>query len=350
MRARVNRLLAVHAGRAGIAALLSFAQIPSIAEADSAGTGWADARWVPSFAITAGAFTGEQRAAVSSDCRAPGSDPPAAASCDPAEPGFGSELRPGDENNDDAATPYVGGSLQLATPALAVIGRPRLFAGVEIPYQFGIDRNVAQKQRPTGLEEPEEENVGETLQENALLGAGSRTRSEVQGLTFGANAGVSLAFEARGRRFRIKPSANWIRYEVDVLGRVESGICNNAGGSATQDTCDLDGIKPLGLANAYTRVITLKGGESQWFEGIGPGLELEIDIRRAGPIGASLFLSGGGYYIYSDRTLAFSVTRTIGPDPVGAPVDYHADFSFRVDPWLFRAGLGIRFAWLGDLE
>ena len=340
MRARVNRVFA-SCTRFAAPLVLSIA---SIAEADSVGS--VDSRWIPSFAITAGVFTQEHSASVSSDCRAPGSD--AATSCDPGEPGFGSELRPGDRDKDDAATPSVGGSLQIATPALAAIGRPRLFAGVEIPYQFGVDRNVAQKQRPTGIVEPEAPEVSETLQENALLGAGSRTRSEVQGLAFGANAGVAIAFDAWGRQFRLKPSASWIRYEIDVLGRVEAGICNNAGVPEI-DTCDLDGNTP-GQPNAFTRAITLKGGESQWFEGVGPGLELEVDLRRRGRIGASLFLAGGAYYIYSDRTVAFSVTRTIGPDPLGDPVDYHADFGFRVDPWLFRAGLGIRFAWLGDPE
>src|SRR5258705_251639 len=147
MRMRVNRVFPLHSHCAAVAALLALSTT-SIAEADSAAS--VDSRWIPSFAITAGIFTGEQRAAVSSDCRAPGSD--AATSCDPAEPGFGSELRPGDASKDDAATPSVGGSLQIASPALAAIGHPRLFAGVEIPYQFGIDRNIAQKQRPTGVE------------------------------------------------------------------------------------------------------------------------------------------------------------------------------------------------------
>ena len=98
------------------------------------------------------------------------------------------------------------------------------------------------------------------------------------------------------------------------------------------------------------RILVAVSGPNVDRTGIGPGFEIEMDIRRVGPIGASLYLTGGGYYIYSDRKIAFSVDRTIGPDPVGDPVTYHADFSFRVDPWLYRAGLGFRFAWLGNVE
>ncbi len=351
MRVQVNRFLEP-AVRVGLASGFLLASLASSAEVSRAGT---DSRWIPSFALTGGVTWGQQHAIVASDCRAPGSDPPAATSCDPAEPGFGSELRPGDKGEDRAVTPYVGGNLQLLTPALATIGRPRLFVDVELPYHFGIDRNVAQNQRPTGLREPEGEGITEQLDENALLGAGSRTRSEIQGLVFGASAGVSFAFEAWGRQLRLKPSAGWIRYEIDVRGRVESGICNNANVNhpnpnvRERDTCDLDG-RNLGMTRGFTRTVTLLADDTQWFDGVGPGLELEMDAGRFGPFGLSLFLGGEAYYLFGDRTIALSATRTIGPDTLGDPVDYHADFSLRVAPWLYRAGLGMRFSWLGDSD
>lgn len=304
---------------------------------------FADEQWIPSFAFTGGAFAGRQHATVSSYCREPGSDPPAPTSCDPGEANYGSGLRPGAFDDELAATPYVGGNLSLSTPAFAAPGRPRLFASVELPYQFGIDRNVAQRQRPTGLREPDNPNVTEELDEPALLGAGSRTRSEVQGLTFGASAGLSFAFEAFGRQFRVKPSANWVRTEIDLRGRVEQGICTNR--SDGRDDCDLDGIQ-FG-APGFTRVITLKAHDSRWFDGVGPHLDLEMDTGRFGPYTVSLFLGGGAYYLLTDRTMAFSAARTIGPDTLGAPVDYHADFTFRVNPWLYRGGLGLRFSWVG---
>ncbi len=306
---------------------------------------FADDRWIPSLAITSGAIWGRQHATVSSDCRVPGSEAPT--SCDPAEPDYGSVLREGDSDDERIVTPYVGGNLSLMAPAFPVLGRPRLFAGVELPYQFGIDRNVAQKQRPTGLREPDNPGVTEALDETSLLGQGSRTRSEVQGLTFGANAGVSFAFEAFRRQFRFRSAVNYLRMEIDLRGRVESPLCvNNHPSDATRDTCDLDGIQFTGT-DGFTRIVTLKAHDAQWFDGVGPSFDLEMDTGRFGPYLLSLFLTGGGYYVFSDRDMALSTTSTIGPDTLGDPVDYHADFTFRVNPWLFRAGLGLRFSWVG---
>jgi hypothetical protein len=96
-----------------------------------------------------------------------------------------------------------------------------------------------------------------------------------------------------------------------------------------------------------TATSTLKADDSLWLDGVGPGLDVEMDTGRVGPYTVSLFLGGGAYYLLSDRTTAFSATQTIGPDTLGAPVDYHADFTFRVNPWLYRGGLGLRFSWVG---
>jgi hypothetical protein len=353
MRPRVNHLFAQCTARAAIAGVLFTA--PSASAQDGAGAPFIEDRWIPSFAFTSGIFFGRQHGSVSSECFAPGSNPPASTSCDPVESDYGSVLRPGEVDDELAATPYVGGNLSLLAPAFAAPGRPRLFASFELPYQFGIDRNVAQKQRPTGIREPENPNnqdALEALDETAMLGTGSRTRSEIQGLTFGASAGVAFAFEAFGRQFRVKPAAGWIRTEIDVRGRVEHGICVNSrppppGQTINpRDDCDVDGVQ-FSTIFGFTRVITLKGGETQWFDGIGPVVDLEMDTGTFGPFAISLFLEGAGYYFFGDRSIAFSAQQTIGPDALGAPVDYRADFGFRVSPWLYRAGLGLRFSWAG---
>jgi hypothetical protein len=305
-----------------------------------------DERWIPEFAFTSGVTFGRQHATVSSDCRVPGSNPPTATTCNPGIPEYGSELRRGANDDELVTTPYVGGILSLQTPVLARLGRPRLFAGIEVPYQFGIDRNVAQKDRPNGIAEPENPEAGETLDEGALNGVGSRTRSEIKGLAFGANAGAAFSFEALGKQFRVKPSANWLRMQIGVRGRIEHGICRVVDGL---QLCDIDGIQPPGVdpPGAFTRIITLKNHESIWLDGIGPGLELEMDTGRFGPYTVALFVGGGGYYLIGDRSLSFEAQSTLGPDPVGDAVDYHARHSFRVNPWLYRAGIGLRFAWVG---
>jgi hypothetical protein len=349
MRPRVNHLFVRRVARGAFAGVW-FAALAASAQEPAPGRS-IDERWIPSFAFTGGVTFGRQHATVSSDCRAPGSDVPASMTCHPSIAASGTRLREGDSDDELAVTPYVGGNLSLSTPVLARLGRPRLFAGVELPYHFGIDRNVAQKDRPTGIAEPENVEQTEVLDEGAMLGVGSRTRSEVQGLAFGASAGAAFAFEALGRQFRVKPWAGWLRTQIGVRGRVEHGICFRY--------CDVDGIlngdppyptDPNDPNFGFTRVITLKAHDSIWLDGIGPGLDVEMETGRFGPYTLSLFLGGGGYYLIGDRSLAFSAQRTIppdGPDPVGDPVDYHADFSFRVNPWLYRLGLGLRFSWVG---
>jgi hypothetical protein len=328
MRPRVNLVFACIALVAGSASAQEPAPAPSL-----------DERWIPSFALTSGVDWGRQHGTVSSDCRAPGSQ--AATACNPSVQDSTSQLRQGANQDELAVTPYVGGNLSLLTPVLARLGEPRLFAGVELPYQFGTDRNVAEKQRPTGIKEPDNPEAGEFLDEGALLGVGSRTRSEIKGLAFGANAGAAFAFRALGRQFRVKPSVGWLRLQIGVRGRIEHGIC-----LAVPNYCDVDGVPPSS-GTGFTRVITLKGHDSIWLDGVGPGLDLEMDTGRFGPYTVSLFVGAAGYYWLGDRSLAFSATRTIGPDTLGDAVDYHADWSFRVSPWLYRAGIGLRLSWVG---
>src|SRR5688572_5990632 len=303
MHPRVNHLFAMRNTRAAFASVV-LAAFSATAQ-ETAPDRSVDGRWIPSFAFTSGVFWGRQHGKVSSDCRAPGSD--TATSCNPSIPEYGPVLRTGAIEDELAVTPYVGGNLALLSPVLGRIGRPRLFAGVELPYQFGIDRNVAQKDRPTGIAEPDNPEAGETLDEGALNGVGSRTRSEIKGLTFGANAGLAFGFSALGRAFRVKPSVGWIRTRIGVRGRIEHGLCILEGGI---QHCDVDGIVSPG-EQAFTRVVTLKERDDMWVDGVGPGLDFEMETGRFGPYTVSLFFGAAGYYLAGDRSVAFDTRKTI---------------------------------------
>src|SRR5262245_19387670 len=124
MLPRVNRLLALWIGRSALAAVVCLAAVTAHAQQ---GALFADDRWIPSFAITSGAFWGVQHATVSSDCFAPGTDQPTSCDPQPGEEDFGSVLRPGEVDHEPVVTTYVGGNLSLSTPALPVPGRLRLF-------------------------------------------------------------------------------------------------------------------------------------------------------------------------------------------------------------------------------
>ena len=339
MRLRVNHLFAMRNTRAAFASVVLAALSASAQE--SAPTRSLDDRWIPSFAFTSGVFWGRQHGKVSSDCLAPGTE--TATSCNPSIPDYGPVLREGAVEDELAVTPYVGGNLSVLSPALGRLGRPRLFAGIELPYQFGIDRNVAQRDRPSGIVEPDNPEAGETLDEGALNGVGSRTRSEIKGLTFGANAGVAFGFAAFGREFRVKPSLGWIRTQIGVRGRIEHGLCILEGGI---QHCDVDGIVSPG-EQAFTRVVTLKERDDIWLDGVGPGLDFEMQTGRFGPYTVSLFAGAAGYYLIGDRSVAFEARKTLGPDALGDAVDYHADWSLRMSPWMYRFGLGLRLSWVG---
>lgn len=342
MRPPVNQLIALFVALWAGLVFLAAAPIRAADDAASERARSADG-WIPALAVTSGFTAGFQNAAVSSDCTDPASGAPTA--CDPSDPSSSSILRRGDRGRELAVTPHVGGNLQLSTPALPLPPRPRLFLAVELPWHFGIARNIANAERPSFMSEPPV--ALESLPEDALLGAGSVTQVEAQGLAFGAGAGMSFDFEAFGRQFWLKPSAGWIRYELEVRGHIERGIChvNDAG----VRNCDLDGMQPPDPSFAgFTRVISIAGSDSQWFDGVGPGLELEMETGRVGPFGVSLFAGANAYYIFGDRSVAFTTSRTIGPDTLGDPVTYNGHFSFRVHPWLYRGGLGLRFRWLGE--
>ncbi len=280
-------------------------------------------RWVPALAVTAGATFQDQEAAVSS------------LDVTNAEP-----FRNPAEGDDLAVSPYVGGNLQLMTPAITAIpGRPRVFAVGEILPTFASSRNVANEGNIQRLEIPPEPGIPEL----GISGQGSVTTAEVQTLAFGAAIGIAFPFEVRGFQLRLKPSAGWIRYEVDVEGSVHRAICDGGGNRCKTIVPD----PPLPPIPGFARLIELQGGDSQWFNAIGPGLEIEMDVYRVGSFGVSVYLDGHAYRVLGDRTVDFSDSATF-TDPLGGPDTYTADWSFEIDPWIYRAGLGFRIHWLGD--
>ena len=347
MLTKVNRVVF---GTALAAGLLSF----SAATADEHGDERPGLdRWLPSFALQSGVTLIPVKATVDSECLDPGTGMPTL--CNPDDPTSASPLREPGRGDDRSVTPYVGGVLSLATPAADLPGRPRLFIAADLPYHFAVERNVAQRNRPTALREPE---LGgqEDLPEITLLGNGSRTQSQVEGLVFGGGVGAAFSFRFWGREMRIKPSVNYLRFEVAIKGRVTSGRCLiNDDVRPSRSICDLDGLLPPdpddppdGTLDAFTRAINLSDENSEWFDAVGPGLELEMDTGRMGPLRVSLFAGIAGYYVMGNRSIEADATATFGPDLLGEATTYNANWSTRVSPWMYRAGVGMRFSYDGN--
>lgn len=288
-------------------------------------------QWVPSFAIVSGLLIQQQSGTVDSLLF----------------PGMGTTSEPlqGDfDGNDLVVAPFVGGNLELMSPALELPLRPRFFVGGELLPSFASERRVALDGNPGCLRDPEpnapclsEGLPTQPFPEDALVGEGSKTTAQIDTLVFGAFMGVAFPVQFEERQLRIRPSIGWINYKVDGKGTVVDGACN------PPDQC-VDGA----FGPGFTREITLEGSGSQYFNGIGPGLDVEMDTGRYGPLGVSLLVGFRAYAILGNRSFSWDASEVVD-DELGNDLAT-AEWSAEVDPWIFRANVGIRFQWLGSSE
>jgi hypothetical protein len=287
---------------------------------------------------------------------------------DPAEPaGQAGEDRwvPSLANGDDlAVSPFVGGALELMTPALPIPGRPRLFASGEILPTFASDRHLAlegdpgcvrgpEPDAPCAGDEPTDED-GFPLRRIAFgedegNGMGTRTSTRVDTLVYGASLGVAFPLKVGKRQLRIKPSIGWIHYKVEAEAYVVDAACDPTDRCTDIRTPNLSPPPDVLVSPGFLRETILTANDSQRFNGIGPGLDVEMDTGRYGPLGVSLFMGGRAYAIVGDRTISFGADESFTDqisDP-GTDVAF-GRFKVEVDPWMFRAHVGIRFYWLGS--
>jgi hypothetical protein len=357
MRAAVNAFLLWSAVAAAYTS-------PSIATAEEPKAQPGENRWLPSLAVIGG-FTAQEQKGSQSSVRFEDSDP--------SRPSVLRSTRFGD---DRVVSPHVGAAFELMTPSVPVPSRPRAFATAEILPTFASERQLSVDGAPARFRGPEvgavnavdEDNQHYTTDprfgagarqigfgETDAAGVGMKQNAQVDDLMYGAQIGAAFSFQFRGRQMRIKPSAGWIHYEVDVKGYLVDGTCipvNNC----TPTYTDQSG-STVSTQGTFREAI-LSGSDSGEFDGVGPGVDLEMDTGRYGPIRTSLFLGFHAYYIPGDRDIYFVATRSYSDPPETVPPTLGAfgpdtdvaAWHTRVDPWLFRAGVGIRFQWLGGAE
>ena len=217
-------------------------------------------------------------------------------------------------------------------------GRPRLFAHAGVGGNFAFEKDVAKAGAPGTLELPDEGLLVPPVGEPGVVsGQGSTTSVQPRHLLVSAGGGIAFSFDAWGRRFRIKPSAEYLREEVEVTG-VVSGA-----------TIDDPGKLPPNPRDPTFNFFNGSGSERQVFHGIGPGLEAEVDVARNGSLIVSVLVSGGAYRILGDRTVEFSaplVQTGSGSTIVSPP--HTATWKYKKDPWSYRAHVGIRLRWAPD--
>jgi len=281
-------------------------------------------RWVPSLAITSGVTIQKQRGSADSllfEDMNPNPVP----------------LRGFFNGDDIAVSPFVGGALELMTPALSIPTRPRLFVSGEILPTFASDRDIVIEGDPSCIRGPRPgspcaRDDGQNFSEDSANGEGSKTSAQVDTLVFGANLGAAFPFQLGDRQLRVKPSVAWINYKVDADGLVVNADC--------------DPVNNCAGVGGFLRETILTANDSQRFNGVGPGLDIEMDTGQYGPLGVSLFMGGRAYAIVGDRSISFDSSETFD-DQIGMDVAV-GRFEVKVDSWMYRAHVGVRFQWLGS--
>jgi hypothetical protein len=329
MRALVNVFALLSAAAALLAALPAARAAGEEAGARSSQKG--DDRWVPSLAVISGLTVQEWNGSVSSQT-CPGCTLPSPNAVPLRNPASG---------DDRDVSPYVGGNFELMSPALPIPTSPRLFIGGDLFAAFGTERAVAQEGDPSGLRSPLPPGAsGSTpFGEDSVLGQGSQTKAELNTAVYGAHAGIAFPFELYGRALRIKPLFAWIRYDVDVDGLVVDPQCTVQLNSTQCNT---------NIPGGFIRETRLESKGDDTFDGIGPGVDLEMDTGQFGPLGTSLFIGGRLYRLMGNRKAELGPTSESFNDALGT-AESSARWSFEIDEWMYRVGIGMRFQWLGPV-
>jgi len=320
-----------------------------------AASGEAFDRWIPGVAIMGG-VTIENAAATVQGASRPGAPPlpytPSTRCVTPCISGYkgGSAA-----SSDLMVSPYVGASFELLTPGVAWRdSEVRVFVHGDVLPGFPFDRTIAKVGAPGPFDFPKNDpppvadgRPWVTYSEEQVLGRGAATRVELDSVVFGAGLGVSFSFEAGGRRWSIKPSIEWTHFEVNFSGEFNEVRLEYA--TLDPDTPGtIRNCRPYDLTNCRTNVldsVRMSDAVTRSYNGIGPGIELEIEAARTGDFLFSVFLGGAAHRILEKRSVQLSASQ---PSTVEPQAPYTASWTASLDPWFYRAGVGLRIRWLPE--
>jgi hypothetical protein len=224
--------------------------------------------------------------------------------------------------------PTLGASLELMTPRLFEgFASPRLFVHGGAHYAFSTrvlpsnEGSVGALTPPTTITQYTEETID---------GQGSETEIELDNLMLTAGAGVAFTFETDWRKFRVKPSFEYLREEVLVAGRVHRA------------TALPNALAPIPLIRdpSEQRFIMFSASDDRVVHGIGPGFEIEADAARTGSVVLNVFLGGAAYYFLGDLDINATSTSVTTLNNVET-----ASFEWEIDRWAYRIHAGLRFRW-----
>jgi hypothetical protein len=294
-------------------------------------------RWIPSLAITLGVTIHDQDGSVGSNgFRFVGlANPPASIEDDP----FRETLaRPEAADTKTLKSIHVGGMLEIESPSIPLPYlqlRPRIFFGGEF-------EQVSSKQQNLAIEGVPEQSITDfegvlPFSAISLLGRGTAIRADLDNIQFGAWIGVSIPVQLGDWKISIKPAARYLNQKVHFAGIFSHGIRNNLTDIGSQ------------ARNIPTNVYLVQFQDSLDVHALGPGLEIEIEVGAIRSLSASVFISGGVYRVLSDRKV--DVEMTANPSRTGLPFYFfETKFTAELDPWIYRANVGLRFKWKGSPE
>lgn len=285
-------------------------------------------RWVPALSVSMGMMM--QRGHLdfeTSDIIGPAFDAP-----DFDDPFAPAEIRPAASGKDLMFAPIAHLSLELMTPGLsyvpfvpdvAIPGRPRIFAHGDVAASFAQKYDLAREGKIEDFVFPSLFDANE----NQILGQGSRGQVKLGTLVWSAGAGIAFTIDVFERRIRIKPSFEWMREKIKVSGDVRRLVRDEPSGTV--------GSPPrpaFGTLDSFRQII-FQESETKTFHGIGPGLEIEVESRRAGPILVSTFIGGRIYRVMGDLDIDFQASNEF---------DETADFHYTNNRWVYLGFVGIR--------
>jgi hypothetical protein len=244
------------------------------------------------------------------------------------------KILPDDEGHDTSIVPLVGASLELMTPSLLgeAFLRPRLFAHVDVSAAFAYERNLAGVESPKDFAIPEGLNFTSTnpsqenIEELAIVGQGSRTHMQVDRWVYSGGAGIAFSADLFDRRIRIKPSIEYLREDIEYNGVVHRAVKRRT---------------PTGVDLSSFYLLSMTQFRDESYDGIGPGLELEVDAARLGPFVSSVFFMGRGYYLFGEFDIKMTQTNQFNET---------ATWTVDLDRWAWRSGVGFRVRWSPETD
>jgi hypothetical protein len=312
--------------------------VPAIASADSTDDERARerGRWAVAFALTSGILIQQQNGFVATNAEV--------LSPLPWDPDivFPAPFLENVQGSVDTVSPNIGANIEVMAPAIGLVpGHPRAFLTAEILPTFASDLSVALDGSATNFTFPLRLGDQPTFFPAASIGGqGSRLTARVMTTVLAANAGVAFDFEARGRLLRLKPSVGWIRWGVVSDGKVLAGYKDDP---VFPTNSNDPAVGPYG---PNIRLVRVDGHGSAFFNAVGPGLELEMELAKRGSLRPVLYASGFAYRTVGEDTIEYAASVFVD-DGLGT-ADYGANWFFQVQPWNYRAAIGFRLRWVGD--